>query len=143
MSSQVLLRYGLTDSSVSARAIGDMNANLLAQDTQQLRDARFKLAGMEPGVLGQATGLFGQIGQTYANQGNLALGQGIGQQNTLGSIGQTVGGLFGNQGAGTNLLQGFFNRGGNTSPYDPTTARGGNTQSLRPYHGTWHNNLVG
>ena len=62
-------------------------------------------------------------------KGNLALGQGVANQNTIGSIGQTVGGLFGNQGAGTNLLQGLSNRGGNTSPYGPTTA--GGTTNLR------------
>ena len=101
-----LAPYGLTDSSVSGRAIGDLNANLLAQDTQQLRDARFKLAGMEPGVLGQATGLFGPIGQAYANQGNLGIGQGITEGNTTGNIFDAVGGLFGKGGAGTQLLQG-------------------------------------
>ena len=51
--------FGLSpDSSAFARSASDLNASLFAQDTSQLRDARFRLAGLGPNVLGAATGLY-------------------------------------------------------------------------------------
>ena len=89
-----LAPYGLTDSSTSGRAIGELNASLLASDQKRLANDRFMLAGLGPNVLNTATGLFGQLGQTTNNIGNAELAKAGYKSDLYGDLAQTGAGLF-------------------------------------------------
>jgi len=60
---QELAPYGLTESSVSGTAVGELSTGLLASDIGQIREGRLRLAGFAPDTLGPAAAFSGQAGQ--------------------------------------------------------------------------------
>jgi hypothetical protein len=95
-----LAPYGLTDSSVSGVAVGELGTGLLAQEEAQIRNARFRLAGMAPDDTGAALSLYtlgsnlavGQ-GSSVARQGSYITGRGATEAAMYGGLGRTVAGL--------------------------------------------------
>lgn len=85
-----LAPFGLTDSSVSGRAVGELGTGLLSQDIESLQNQRFRLAGFAPqapSFFGGATaglGTAAQLQQGAAQSGLLA-----GQSRAAGQLGIT------------------------------------------------------
>lgn len=116
--------FGLADSSVSGRAVGEATAALTAADIENLQNQRFRLAGFAPqtpSFIGQGTAGLGLAGQSqlagigsqfqagqFQAAGQLgsanALSQGLGQFGG-GLLQFGLGGLFG--GTGTPIASGI------------------------------------
>lgn len=96
-----LAPFGLSDSSVSAGAVGELAEGLTARELENIRGGQFKLAGLSRDTLGPALGLGGQISSAGTDVGNIALGQGLSQKSLIGDItdigtGLVKGGTFSN-----------------------------------------------
>lgn len=111
--------FGLSDSSVAGRAVGDLQSGLLGQDIENLQNQRFRLAGFQsfpqapgtPSFAGFGTAGLGTAAQLQSTGISQQLG--AGQTRAAGQLG------FGNTLAQLPLLQAF-----NTTITQPPTAPG-------------------
>ena len=93
--------FGLEDSSVAGRAVGEFQSGLLSQDIENLQNQRFRLAGFSPqspSFFGGGTAGLGLAGQTQ--QAGIQSLFGAGQSRAAGQLGsaQSLGGAFGTLG---------------------------------------------
>ena len=100
--------FGLEDSSVAGRAVGEATAGLTAQEIENRRAARFTLAGMTPSFQGLSTA--GLAGANQLQQGGIQSMFGAGQSRAAGQLGSanSLAGAFGTIG-GFGLQGGFDN----------------------------------
>lgn len=85
-----LAPFGLTDSSVAGKAVGELGTGLLSQDIENLQNQRFRLAGFAPqtpSFFGGATAGLGTSAQLQ--QGGIMSGLQAGQTTAAGQLGMT------------------------------------------------------
>lgn len=105
-----LAPFGLTESSVSGEAVGDLVEGLTAREVEDIRTGRFKLAGLSRDTLGPALGLTGAISSAGTDISNLALGEGLSEKAFIEDIGNIGTGLV-KSGTFSNI-ENLFRRGG-------------------------------
>lgn len=89
-----LAPFGLTDSSVAGRGIGELTSGLLGQDIQRRIGVGQSLLGLQQPTTGAAVGLLGQAGGLAGQQAQIA-GQSprAGLFGDIGQFGSTIGSL--------------------------------------------------